>query len=114
VTVTASWQALGNTDVGLAVLNRRDPPVMFTLPSKTTFPLKTRSVPSPMESWPQSTQLFPMMTTVPFGTLQLLVSLQRAKDEPTGWPVVPTAASSWSTKGGSVTSTGQSARGIPW
>src|ERR1044072_6904211 len=92
--VTAAWQALGNVPV-LPVLKRSDPPVIFTVPSKTTLPLKTRSVPAPIDRVLQSTQLLPVTTTVPVGTLQFLVADQRGNDVLTGWPGGPPPARGW-------------------
>ena len=112
--MTAAWQALGSADDAFPLLKVRDDPlVMATVPSKTTLPLKTRLVPEPTDSVLQSTQLLPVTVTVPVGTLQFLVAVHRANEELTGWPLVPTAAVSWSTYGGDVTSGGQSPSVIP-
>jgi len=86
--LTAAWQALGRADDAFPVLKLIDPPVILTVPSKTTLPLKIRLVPAPTASVLQSTQLLPVTVTVPVGTLQFLVAVHRAKEVLTGWPLV--------------------------
>ena len=113
--MTAAWQALGSADDAFPLLKVRDDPlVMATVPSKTTLPLKTTFEPFPRFSVLQSTQAFPVTTNVPEGTLQFWVARQRANDESTGWPLVPTMAVNWSMYGGRLTSGGQSASVMPW